>query len=90
MLNRNATFTQEDCDKLENLSYSVGRAHEIVNKIEQLHIMPKFSNELLEKTMVLQTLADKNANEYEKIAEQMNEFTEEVGRNEHLMKNTSY
>jgi len=37
-------FGNEDIEKLEKLSFSIGRCHEIINKVEQLHSMKEISS----------------------------------------------
>jgi len=41
-------FTKEDIEKLEKMSFSLGRCHEIINKVEQLHAMKNISEGLYE------------------------------------------
>jgi hypothetical protein len=54
----------EDCEKLEQLSFMLGRAHEVLNKVEQLHVMPRLSEKLGIETQNLNNILEKNQRDF--------------------------
>jgi hypothetical protein len=44
LLRKSNKFTNEDLEKMENLAFVIGRVHQVVNKVEQLHSMKNLSN----------------------------------------------
>lgn len=41
-------FSTDDIERLEKFCYSIGRCHEIINKVEQLHSMKEITKGIQE------------------------------------------
>jgi hypothetical protein len=58
LLRKSNKFTNEDLEKMESLAFVIGRVHQVVNKVEQLHSMKNLSNQIMDISSTLQSHID--------------------------------
>lgn len=76
-------FRREDREKLEEIAKSIGRCHDNINKIEQLHSMKDVYQKLDNNNTLVSLTMDQSVEGYSNMKECMRSFTETARQNQH-------
>ena len=79
LLSRSSKFTQEDLEKMEHLAFVVGRTHQVINKIEQLHSMKNHSNQIMDVATALQMQIDTSFSNFKTLGQNLKAFHDTSG-----------
>ena len=76
-------FVREDRDRLEFIAASLGRCHDNINKIEQLHSMKDVYQKLANNNTMVSLTMDQSVQGYSDMKDCMRSFKETAQRNQH-------
>ena len=78
LLKQSVKFDQSDIEKMERLAWILGRCHEVVNKIEQLHSMRDQSQAMMDLSNQLSNHIEMSKSNFQGVQSQFKKFMEET------------
>jgi phosphatidate phosphatase PAH1 len=79
LLRRSNKFTQEDLEKMEHLAFVIGRTHQVINKIEQLHSMKNHSMQIMDVANALTMQIDTSFSNFKTMGQNLKAFHDTSG-----------
>ena len=78
LLKLSVKFDQSDIEKMERLAWILGRCHEVVNKIEQLHSMRDQSQAMMDLSNQLSNHIEMSKSNFQGVQSQFKKFLDET------------
>ena len=91
VINKNEDkFTQEDYNRLETISFILGRCHDCMLKLEQIYALKNYSFELMNCTDEISTNLAQNEILYRSLKESFKGFIEDTDKRQYALQDLNH